>query len=383
MGSDTGGAGSRTEQLRDGLSQVGTRFDDAVASLESARRAAEEALEHFGMLGGSADRAQSVIDLIEDLHREATGLDGRTDEIGTALDAVDHAITPEENIAELDGATERVDSCREALRAVVDACDAAIDQTHEDLAGSARADDIAGRIEEARDDLDRGRTALDGLAAGIVGQQEAFRGSHHERGGYLRRFPVLEAQPRLPGRRRRLNWLTSISRLRIHVRTRPAEDTDMRGTAIRRPIRNRRSASARASPLTGCRQRRAAPHDSAARRRSWTPWRGPGRDSPPTCARARWNITSTGRTGRSAMSTRSTANRATTRSPSRPVIRAVSARWRTCPEGSGVQEPLTTRMRPGTEFRSGVAGPFKKARVVFEYVPSAHEWRVLTYYPEA
>jgi chromosome segregation ATPase len=173
----TSSGGSKTQQLRDSLTAISGNFDDAVTALDGAKRAADEALEHFMMLGGSADRAQSVIDLIEDLHREASTLDGLTDEITSALDGVDHAITPEENIAELETVTERIKSTKDATTAVVDAADDAINQTQEHLAGSSRADDLGGQIEEARDELDKGRTAMDGLTAEVKAQQDGFRGN--------------------------------------------------------------------------------------------------------------------------------------------------------------------------------------------------------------
>jgi hypothetical protein len=168
---------SQSEMLRAGLNQVTSGFEDAVSSLESARRSADEALDHFTMLGGAADRAQLVIDLIDELHREADGLDPLADEAGTAIDGVDHATTPEANIAQLETVVERVTTTKDATAAVVLASDDAIDETHGHLAGSSRADDIAGQIEEARDELEQSRTDLDGLAEEAKAQQEAYRGN--------------------------------------------------------------------------------------------------------------------------------------------------------------------------------------------------------------
>ena len=127
------------------------------------------------MLGGAADRAQLVIDLIDELLHEADGLDTLADEAGTAIDGVDHATTPEANIAQLEIVVERVTTTKDATAAVVGASDDAIDETHGHLAGSSRADDIAGQIEEARDELEQSRTDLDGLAEEAKAQQEAYR----------------------------------------------------------------------------------------------------------------------------------------------------------------------------------------------------------------
>jgi hypothetical protein len=353
-----------------------------MASLESARRAAEEALEHFGMLGGSADRAQSVIDLIEDLHREATGLDGRTDEIGTALDAVDHAITPEENIAELDGVTERVDSCREALGAVVDACDAAIDQTHEDLAGSARADDIAGRIEEARDDLDQGRTALDGLAAEILGQQEAFRGSLTSAVGTFA----------LPGPGGAAEAARHAAEAELADVDQPLENP--RPNASSRGHGHARHGHQTTDPQQAERIRTGvAPDGLPAKTSRASRFRSPEAELD-ALARARQRLAADLRSGEVEHYVDGTNGEIGYVDPGNgePSHHALTVET-SDPRGFGEVAYVPRRTGgPGTAYDKDaagnripqeVAGPFKKARVVFEYVPSAHEWRVLTYYPEA
>jgi hypothetical protein len=175
----SGGSGAsspgdgKTDELRTGLAKIVKQHDDALTAVDGAKKAADDAYDHFMGLGGSGDRAQVVVDLVTDLHRELTGLEGFTGKVGTALDEVDHAITPEENLDKLDAVIENLKTVKSETDAVIDTCDDAEREIHENLRGSDRADDIADQVTSARDELDEARTSVDGLAEAA----EAFRGN--------------------------------------------------------------------------------------------------------------------------------------------------------------------------------------------------------------
>jgi hypothetical protein len=171
------GGGSTTDGLRSGLTRLTKQVDDAVTALDGAEQAAEDAYDHFMGLGGSGDRAQVVVDLIQDLHKEVTGLETFTDEVGSAIDEVDHAITPEENIDKLEAVIEKLKTVKSETDAVVATCDDAEREIHENLRGSDRADEIADQVTAARDELDEARTGIDDIAEQAKAQQAEFRGN--------------------------------------------------------------------------------------------------------------------------------------------------------------------------------------------------------------
>ena len=118
-----------------------------------------------------------MVDLVQDLHREVTGLETHTDEVSAAIDEVDHAITPEENIDKLEAVIEKLKTVKSETDAVVDTCDDAEREIHENLRGSDRADDIADQVTSARDELDEARTGIDDIAEQAKEQQAQFRGN--------------------------------------------------------------------------------------------------------------------------------------------------------------------------------------------------------------
>jgi hypothetical protein len=146
-------------------------------SLDRAKRAADDAYDHFLAMGGSADRAQVVADQVHDLHAEVAALVTLTDEVGAAIDEVDHASTPEENIDRLDVVLEKLATARVHTDAVIDTCDEVEREIHEHLRGSDRADDVADQVIAARDELDQARTGLGELTEAVTAQHEAYTGA--------------------------------------------------------------------------------------------------------------------------------------------------------------------------------------------------------------
>ena len=54
---ESSGGSSRTDQLRAGLTRLTKQLDDAVTAMDGAKKAADDAYDHFMGLGGSGDRA--------------------------------------------------------------------------------------------------------------------------------------------------------------------------------------------------------------------------------------------------------------------------------------------------------------------------------------
>jgi hypothetical protein len=379
---------SKTDELRHGLAKIVKQYDDVLTSIAGTKRAADDAYDHFLGLGGSAGRAQIVADLITDLHTELTGLEGLTDEVNSTIDEIDQAITPKENINKLDAVTEKLETIRSETDAIIDACDDAVREVHENLRGSDQASDIADQVAAARDQLDETRSGIADLIEGAMAQQEAFRGQ-------LRGVATVSAAPGSP------TPATPDGTLKVlppdEVRRR-AED---KVSAVDQPLEGQTPVghghSRHGHQTTDAQQAERirtgiAPDGVWAPTNRATRFRSPEAEAEafdrgraeleadllrdavagwadPQAGGKSFVDPSTGALARHTVWVRS--------SDPRGFGEAVHVPRRV--GGAGSQK---LRDANGNLVPQRIDQPHHRARVTFEYVPSADEWRVLSYFPE-
>lgn len=164
-----------TAELLKQLETVSNSVDDAIKSLEAAQQDAQDGLERFQGLGGSAGRAQQVADLLEDLMGQVHGLSADIAASMVAVREVDEAKTPEENVEKLAVVVELAGTSGDAVTERINACDDTRTEVLGHFEGSQLGEDIAARIDTARDVLEEAHPALQTVSETAAAQQEDYR----------------------------------------------------------------------------------------------------------------------------------------------------------------------------------------------------------------
>lgn len=193
---------TQREVLAQLVSTVATAVDDALQCLDEAVQRTDGAVDFFSALGGSADQAHAVHDLVVETRGAAQSLPDALDEVTSAVDLIAPELTPAAAIERLGHAIDRVAAAAEAVTAAAGACQEAERETRELLRGSRTAEDIADYVDDARGFLEEARVGLDGVEGQARAQQEVYRAavSGAVAGGGVPRLPGFADA--LPVRRR-------------------------------------------------------------------------------------------------------------------------------------------------------------------------------------